>query len=102
MLTSEGLWELCTVYPRTGINANGQPISGTPYTAVCNVTRKTKTLKTDNGTDIQSTAQVTLPAEFSIQAQDKIILPEGTALKVQDVVAVYGAYGIKSHTVAYL
>lgn len=102
MLGHAHLWEVCTFYRRTGVNANGQPTYGAAIQVDCWISRKTKTLRAQGGTDIQSSAQVTFPADIIPAAQDKVILPEGKTLVVQDVAIITGAYGKYSHSVAFL
>lgn len=102
MLGHAHIWETVTVYRKTGIDRNGNPTYGPAIPALCSITRKTKTMRSQGGTDIQSSAQVTLPPEIIPCVQDKIMLPEGKTLMVQEVTLVTGAYGQFSHSVAWL
>lgn len=103
MIGHHHLWEIVLIYRKTGTDSNGQPTHNTAgIVARANITRKSKTIKTIEGTDIINTAQVTLPAGFSISNGDKIILPEGTSLLVQEASPAYGDFAVLSHWVALL
>lgn len=103
MIGHDHLWEIVLIYRKTGTDGNGQPThSAAGIVARAHVTRKSKTLKTVEGTDIISTAQVTLPPGVPVSNGDKIILREGTSLLVQEASPSYGDYSVLSHWVAFL
>jgi hypothetical protein len=96
------LCDFCTVEPKTGTDGNGQPTYGTAVGTRARITEKTKILRKEGGTDIISTAQVTLPPGITVAAQDRVTLPGGTALPVLQVEAGRGEFGTKTQTVAFL
>lgn len=98
------MWEVCWVSRATGPDDNGQPAYTDPQPTRAWITRRTKLLRKEDGTDIASTAQVTLPPSVTAAVNDWIFLPETPhrAQVVQQTSLAKGPFGIKAHTVAFL
>ena len=71
------LLQTITRYPVTGLSKSGQPTYGSTTTISCLIQRKELTIRDTLGEDVQSSTQIIIDGNETINHDDKIVLPDG-------------------------
>ena len=91
-----------TRYACSGVDGDGQPTHSTEgETIACRIDMKQKKFIDFQGNEIITSAQIIVSGEYTININDRIVLPDGSEPIIQVVEGNVDADGNAHHTVVY-
>lgn len=84
-LIAEGMFpDSMTVEPYTGSDVEGTKTYGPPFTVICRIGGRTKTVADSDGRERVSSVQATVPGAYGLQTNDRYTLPARFSVNPSD------------------
>lgn len=98
---SELMLQTVTWQPRSSLNSYGEPTFGTAVTIACRVERDVKMVRTADGQEVVSSAQVYTDEVHGVTVKDQLTFTDGTLVDILSVATHWDEVG-PSHEVIYI
>lgn len=78
---------------KSGLNDNAESTFGDPTTVSCKINHKKIWVKTPLGGEVYSQTQILVPGNTTVDAEDRVTMPDGSTALVKNVQDQYGPNG---------